>query len=73
MEKYKTYFRPDTQEYASYDWDYNHWVTHASPILLPLEHTKEAYYNYMRETANIKNFEIPEYFELIEVEVKRLQ
>ena len=70
MEIYKTYYRRDTQEYASYDYDYKEWVTHSSPVLMPLEHTKESYYNYMKQIAKNNDFDIPDYLELIEIEVK---
>ena len=70
-ERFKTYIDSLTKEYASWNSDYDEWVTHASPVCYPLTHTKEGYTNYM---IKVKPgvFHCPEHIELIEIEIKRL-
>ena len=71
MENFKTYIQKTNNEFASWNDDYDEWVTHSTPILFPLTHTKDGYKNYMvRFKPGV--FNIPDDIELIEIEVKRV-
>ena len=70
MEKYKTYRTTDTNEYASWQEDYNEWFTHSVPALFPITHDKEEYIQFIRRTH--PDFSVPDHIELIEVEINVL-